>query len=85
MTRGPACVPITGPTIPVTMSAFGTIGSRRSSNSITAVDGKAVDSPDTLGSVLRQYHPGDTVPITWYDQQGQQQTTSVQLGSGPAA
>ena len=52
---------------------------------ITAVDGKSVDSPDTLGSVLRQYHPGDTVEITWYDQQGQQQTTSVRLGSGPAA
>ena len=52
---------------------------------ITAVDGKAVASPDSLGSVLRQYHPGDTVDVTWSDQQGRKQTTSVELGAGPAA
>jgi S1-C subfamily serine protease len=52
---------------------------------ITAVDAHAVDSPDTLGSLLRADHPGDRVSVTWYDQQGQQHTATVELGSGPAA
>jgi S1-C subfamily serine protease len=52
---------------------------------ITAVDDQPVDSPDTLGAVMRAHHPGDKVAITWYDQQGQQHTSTVQLGGGPAA
>ena len=52
---------------------------------ITAVDGQAVDSPDTLGATMRNHHPGDKVAVTWYDQQGQQHTSTIQLGAGPAA
>ncbi len=52
---------------------------------VTAVDGHAVDSTETLSSLLRAYHPGDTVRLTWYDQQGRQQSASVELAAGPAA
>ena len=52
---------------------------------ITAVNGHQVDSTGTLGSLLSGTHPGDTVSLTWVDQDGQQHSADVQLGSGPAA
>ena len=52
---------------------------------ITSVDGRAVDSPTTLTSLLGAHKPGDHVSIGWADQTGQQHSTTVQLATGPAA
>jgi S1-C subfamily serine protease len=51
---------------------------------ITAVNGKAVTSPDSLTSQMRQYRPGTTVSVSWMDVAGQQHTTSLTLIAGPA-
>jgi S1-C subfamily serine protease len=50
---------------------------------ITAVNGHAVASIDELHTALTSHKPGDTVSITWTDQNGQNHTASVRLGSGP--
>jgi S1-C subfamily serine protease len=50
---------------------------------ITAVDGKAVTSPNTLGPLLHAHVPGETAQISWVDDSGSHSAT-VQLISGPA-
>jgi S1-C subfamily serine protease len=50
---------------------------------IVSVDAAAVDSPATLTTLLTTHHPGDSVQLAWVDPAGQQQTTTVQLASGP--
>jgi S1-C subfamily serine protease len=50
---------------------------------ITAVDGKAVTSPNTLGPLLHAHIPGETAQISWVDDSGPHSAT-VQLISGPA-
>jgi S1-C subfamily serine protease len=52
---------------------------------ITAIDGQAIDSPDALTSVLRTHHPGDSVKVTWSDQEGQSHTADVTLAAGPVS
>jgi S1-C subfamily serine protease len=52
---------------------------------ITAIDGQAIDSPDSLTSVLRGHHPGDNVKVTWSDQDGQSHTVDVTLAAGPVS
>jgi len=37
---------------------------------ITAVDGHAVGSPDSLTAILQHYRPGTTVSVTWVDTSG---------------
>jgi S1-C subfamily serine protease len=54
-------------------------------DTITAIDGQAIDSPDSLTSVLRNHHPGDSVKVTWSDQEGQSHTADVTLASGPVS
>jgi S1-C subfamily serine protease len=51
---------------------------------ITAVDGHAVDNAETLGTVLRDHHGGDTVTVAWTDASGADHTASVTLATGPA-
>jgi S1-C subfamily serine protease len=50
---------------------------------ITAVNGKAVGSPDALGSILARFHPGDTISVTWVSPSGQRTTRSLHLAAGP--
>ncbi|MFB9925791.1 S1C family serine protease [Amycolatopsis halotolerans] len=50
---------------------------------ITAVDGKAVDSPTTLTTLMDQHHPGDKLTVTVVDQTGQQQNVTVVPAEGP--
>jgi len=50
---------------------------------ITAVDGKSVTSPNTLGPLLHAHVPGETAQISWVDDSGSHSAT-VQLISGPA-
>ena len=52
---------------------------------ITAVNGHAVTSPASLRILMRQYHPGTTVSLTWIGLNGHQQTGSLKLAAGPAA
>ena len=50
---------------------------------ITAVNGKAVGSPNTLLSVLSAYKPGDSVTITWVNLAGHSTTSKITLAAGP--
>jgi S1-C subfamily serine protease len=53
-------------------------------DTITAVDGHAVASPDALTELLGKQKPGDEVPVAIVDQNGSARTVTVTLGSGPA-
>src|SRR5215472_4038678 len=50
---------------------------------ITAVNGRAVGSPDDLHGILSQFHPGDTISVTWVSPSGQRSTSSLKLTAGP--
>jgi S1-C subfamily serine protease len=51
---------------------------------ITAVDGRAVTSPQAITSLLLTKKPGDRATISYADQYGSSQTTTATLGTGPA-
>jgi S1-C subfamily serine protease len=50
---------------------------------ITAVNGKAVGSPDSLTAILQGYRPGNTVSVTWVDTSGQQHVGNLDLIEAP--
>jgi S1-C subfamily serine protease len=50
---------------------------------ITAVNGQAVGSPDSLTGILSRFHPGDTISVTWVSPSGQRATSSLHLAAGP--
>ncbi len=50
---------------------------------ITAVDGTKVSSADALGPIIHRYDPGQSIHLTWIDQDGSH-TATLQLISGPA-
>jgi S1-C subfamily serine protease len=50
---------------------------------ITAVNGSAVSSPDSLTNILSGYRPGSRISITWESISGQQQTTKLSLIAAP--
>jgi len=50
---------------------------------ITAVNGQAVGSPDSLTGILSKFHPGDTISVTWVSPSGQRTTSSLHLAAGP--
>ena len=54
-------------------------------DTITSVAGQSVSSATDISQILVKYHPGDKISISWVDQSGQSQTTTVTLASGPAA
>jgi S1-C subfamily serine protease len=54
-------------------------------DTITSVDGQTVSSATDIQQILVKHHPGDKVSISWLDQSGQSQTTTVTLADGPAA
>ncbi|MDH2445214.1 trypsin-like peptidase domain-containing protein [Amnibacterium sp. CER49] len=54
-------------------------------DTITAVDGTATASAESLTSMLRTHAPGDRVTIAYTDAAGAARTTTVTLTSGPAA
>lgn len=51
---------------------------------ITAVNGQRVTSAEGLTEAMTTQKPGNTVSVTYQNSSGQQHTTSVVLGSGPA-
>lgn len=52
-------------------------------DTITSVAGIAVDSPQELADAMAMAEPGDTVPLTWTDADGQERTASVTLAEHP--
>ena len=53
-------------------------------DTITAVDGHTISSPDALTELLGDERPGDKVSVAVVDQSGGSRTVAVTLGSGPA-
>lgn len=51
---------------------------------ITAVGSHQVTSPASLKATLANERPGQTVTVTWTDQQGQSHSATVVLAAGPA-
>lgn len=54
-------------------------------DTITAVDGAAISSPEDLTAVLAQLRPGSSATVVYTDAGGASRTVTVTLGSGPAA
>jgi S1-C subfamily serine protease len=54
-------------------------------DTITAVGGQSISSPEDVAHALVQYHPGNSISISWVDQSGQSHTANVTLATGPAA
>ena len=74
------------------MSVAGTVSGSPAANAgitegdtITAIGGQSVSSPEDVAHALVKDHPGNSVSVTWVDQSGQSHTTTVTLASGPTA
>jgi S1-C subfamily serine protease len=50
---------------------------------ITALNGRAVGSPDDLTRALSRFHPGETISVTWVSPSGQRTTSQLHLTAGP--
>jgi S1-C subfamily serine protease len=54
-------------------------------DTIIGLGGQTVSSAEDIQKILVKYHPGDSIKVTWLDQENQQHTASMTLTSGPAA
>jgi S1-C subfamily serine protease len=54
-------------------------------DTITAIGGQSVSSAEDVAHALVKYHPGNSISITWVNQYGQSQTSTLTLATGPAA
>lgn len=52
-------------------------------DTITSLDGHSVDSAESLTDVMLVEVPGHSVSVQYVDSSGQQQSTTVKLGTGP--
>jgi S1-C subfamily serine protease len=52
---------------------------------ITAIGGQSVSTAEDISQALVKYHPGDSLSVTWINSDGQSQTSTLTLASGPAA
>ena len=50
---------------------------------ITAVNGQAVGSPDSLTGLVSKSAPGTTIKVTWVSPSGQRSSSSIKLTAGP--
>jgi S1-C subfamily serine protease len=50
---------------------------------ITAVNGQAIGSPESLTGVVSKFRPGDTISVTWVSPSGQHTTSTIKLTAGP--
>ena len=53
-------------------------------STITAIDGTAVTTPDSVSQLLQQKKPGDQVTVSWTDIDGTTHTDRLTLIEGPA-
>jgi len=51
---------------------------------ITSVGGQPVTSLSSLSTIMAGHSPGDSVVVQWTDPEGNQQSATVRLASGPA-
>jgi len=51
---------------------------------ITAVDGKAISSAESLTSTLQSHHPGDRISVRWTAPGGRSRTATITLTTRPA-
>lgn len=51
---------------------------------ITAVDGAAVTTADSLSTIISSHNPGDSVVVTWTDAAGTSHSATITLVDGPA-
>src|SRR3984885_6265395 len=54
-------------------------------DTITAIGGQSVTSPEDVAHTLVKYHPGNSISVSWTDTSGQSHTSTLTLASGPAA
>jgi S1-C subfamily serine protease len=54
-------------------------------DTITAIAGQSVSSAEDVAHALVKYHPGNSISISWVDQEGQSHTATLTLANGPAA
>ncbi len=54
-------------------------------DTITSIAGQSVTSAEDVAHALVKYHPGNSISISWVDQEGQSHTTTLTLANGPAA
>jgi S1-C subfamily serine protease len=54
-------------------------------DTITAIGGQSVSSAEDVAHALVKYHPGNSISITWVNQDGQSQTSTLTLATGPTA
>jgi S1-C subfamily serine protease len=50
---------------------------------ITAVNGRAIGSPDSLTGVVSKFRPGTTIRVSWVSPSGHLATSSIKLTAGP--
>jgi S1-C subfamily serine protease len=72
---------VVGGAVPGTPAAKAGIGPNAV---ITSIDGVAISSADSLGTVLHQHQPGDVVQVTWVDGTGTHTASVGLIGGGPA-
>jgi S1-C subfamily serine protease len=53
-------------------------------DTITTLNGQAVDSPQSLVALMSRHHPGDQVRLSWRDASGNSHTATLKLASGPS-
>lgn len=56
----------------------------RAGDTITAVDGSAIDNTTALSAALAGHQPHDRVRVSWTDAEGTSRTATVTLATGPA-
>jgi S1-C subfamily serine protease len=54
-------------------------------DTVTSLNGRAVNSGTDIEHVLVGFHPGQKISIGWTDTSGQSHTATVTLANGPAA
>jgi S1-C subfamily serine protease len=50
---------------------------------IVSVNGHTVTSATSLHNAIANYHPGNTVSVTWVEPNGHKRTGSLTLAAGP--
>jgi S1-C subfamily serine protease len=54
-------------------------------DTITSLNGKAVNSPGALTALMLKHRPGDRVRLGWLDSAGNAHTSTLRLAAGPPA
>jgi S1-C subfamily serine protease len=50
---------------------------------ITAVNGQAIGSPESLTGLVSKFRPGTTISVTWVSPSGRRSVSNITLTAGP--